>query len=405
MLWLFGAPKTGKSYLALQFAKAEFEGYIYLNLADDAALREDLKLALGSKETDLFAWIGNEYSVPLEYKDRFLYIFDECDALGTGLFAFTERLKSAKGLPVMMITREKPVETDGVNVINLFPMEYDEFLVAMGKDWYVEIIRGHFQNLKKIPSIIHEELLSLFEEYLVTGGMPDVVKEHAVEKSPDEMISSRQREIAEVFNVSLKGEDNIGYRATQILDVMPQQLLKDNKQFRFSLIRKGATLQDYEVALNKLQDTGIVYRLDRLIQEGKSSTGFILYHADHGILNSMIESTVPTREGFDPVNMESINPNKELLLKNCFMMHAVSSGKTVAYWQSEYEAKVDFVEVDRFNNRYIPYLITSKINKRSKSINAFNDIYHSDEVICLSEGNFMPEKNYINIPYYATFCL
>jgi predicted AAA+ superfamily ATPase len=404
-LWLFGAPETGKTYLALQFAKESFEGFIYLNFADDAALREDVSAFFAGGSKDLTGFIADRLGLPFEPGRNFAFILDETDVLDSKLTLLEETLKAEQKAPVIVISRNKPVSAEHFFMVSLFPMLYDEFLTAIGKDWYEEVIRGHFQNFKKVPSLIHEELLSLFEEYLLTGGMPRAVEEYVKGEEHKEFIPSIHRKILGTIKDNFPGgKDNT--KTCQMFDLAPFMLLNENRQFRFNQIRKGLTYKDFEEPLSNLTKPNILYKIKNLKDKENS---FVLYFQDHGLLNTLINSLTPVRQKIDPVKLQEINPLGDILLKNYFAMCTASLGKDIYYWHSDSSAKVDFIEKEPGSNRFIPYEVDLNRNNRSRSMTVFCQKFEAEEAVFLNSNNFSAENrdklSIINIPYYALHCL
>lgn len=392
---LTGAKGVGKTYLAIEFASDYYPQYLYVNFELNKSAREYFTAHLTVHEESLSEVIAGYFQMEEYYLSDLAIVFDEISFCPV-LF---ESLKQSVNLSIIAISELIPesieqTPTDFFCLLHMFPLRFDEFLSALGNDWYIDIIQGHFQNQKPIPDIVHQELLALFEEYLVVGGMPAAVNEYIISKSVHNiseihtMIANRIRAVA----YSLCNEQEAG-RAVQILDVLPEQLKKENKKFRFNLIRKGVTYSLYKNSIAMLCDNGFVLRLN----EKNKENSFKLYMPDVGMLSS----------AFLGLNDDE---TRKALLENYVMQTLVANGiETICFWESEAQARVDFI-IQKAEEE-TPVELRVSTTGKGKSVASYL-ASRQDKTTSLDKKyfrfgyeNFYSTAVLDNIPLYAVFCV
>jgi len=264
-------------------------------------------------------------------------------------------------------------------------------LSAVGSDWYIEIIQGHFQNAKPMPDIVHQELLALFEEYLVVGGMPAAINEYIASKSVynvgevHSLVNARMKSVLE----ESYDEKTVGM-AIQVLDVLPKQLKKANKKFRFNLIRKGVTYALYKESIEALVKCGMVLRLD---EQKRNPSQFKLYLSDVGMLSS----------AFTGEDDEHI---RKALLEN-YVMQTLESNEAfqLCFWESEAQAKVDFILENETEETAVE--LRTSMSGKAKSIASYQALNRCEGRKYFRFGfeNFYSTTVIMQIPYYAVFCI
>lgn len=402
---LVGTKGTGKTYLAMEFATAYYPQFLYVNfeLNKSAKCFFEEKLSVGDSLSEV---IAAYFQMDERYLSELIVILDEisyCPMLWTAL---TEPVT----IPLLVISGLLPSETDIISsstnssseeiveksienifwICRLFPLGFDEFLSAVGSDWYIDIIQGHFQNIKPVPDIVHQELLALFEEFLIVGGMPAAVNEYISSKSiynvseVHSMVKCRMQSVLDALY-----EEKDSGKGAQVLQVLPEQLKKENKKFRFNLIRKGVTYSLYKESIDALVQCGMVLR----INEQKKESHFKLYLPDVGMLSS----------AFCGEDSEEI---KKALLENYVMQTLVASGiDSLCFWESEAQAKVDFILVR--NNCETPVELRTSIGGKAKSIASYQAANgkSGEHYYRFGFENFYSTSVLTQIPYYAVFCI
>lgn len=385
---LVGTKGTGKTYLAIEFALAYYPQYLYvnfeLNRVAEQFFTDNLQSGASLSET-----LAQFFQFDEAYLSEVLIILDEisfCPALYEILSC------EATGLAVIGISGMLPVSEaeKKYQICRLFPLGFDEFLSAVGSDWYIDIIQAHFQNQKPVPDIVHQELLALFEEYLLVGGMPAAINEYISSKSIVNinevhcMLRSRMRILAD----TTWDEKNAG-KAAQVMQVLPDQLKRDNKKFRFNSIRKGVTYALYKESISLLEDSGMILRLNEKNKDGH----FKLYLPDVGMLSSAF------------YGMEN-EETRKALLENYVMQTLVASGEyKLCFWESEAQAKVDFLL--QKNNNETPVELRISTSGKAKNIASYqmNVGKIGEKYYRFGFENFYSTSVMEQIPYYAIFCI
>lgn len=384
---LHGTKGVGKTYLAMEFANAYFPQYLYVNFELNTVARdffeEKVKLDYTVSEA-----LAEFFQLDEVYLNELIVILDEifyCPG-------FAEQLPLESCSPIIAISGILP-EEDTLKLFyscRIYPLGFDEFLSAVGSDWYIDIIQGHFQNMKPVPDIVHQELLALFEEYLIVGGMPAAVNEYISSKSihnvgeVHSLVKGRMKTVLE----NVYDEKTVGM-AIQVLKVLPMQLNKENKKFRFNMIRKGVTYALYKDSIDALANSGMILRLN----EQKKQTHFKLYFPDVGMLFS----------AFMGVENEHI---RKALLEN-YVMQALETNESfqLCFWESEAQAKVDFILTKEDDDT--PVELRTSTSGKAKSIASYqaSNACEGQRYYRFGFENFYSTSVMSQVPYYAVFCV
>lgn len=386
---LVGTKGTGKTYLAIEFALAYYPQYLYVNFELNMVAKEFFcENILSGKSVSSI--IADYFQLDEVFLSDLVVILDEvsfCPVL------FESLSKDTTGINGSIIAISGVLPEDETkqkfHVCRLFPLGFDEFLSAVGSDWYIDIIQGHFQNQKPVPDIVHQELLALFEEYLVVGGMPAAVNEYIASKSVYNvgevhcMLRNRMRAVVE----AMIDEKESG-KAEQVMQVLPEQLKRENKKFRFNMIRKGVTYSLYKDCISALERTGMVLRLN----EEKKNTHFKLYMPDVGMLSSVF-CGVETAE------------TRKALLENYVMQTLTTGSRQLHFWESEAQAKVEFVLGNGEDTT--PVELRTSLHGKAKNIASYQAAAKKTNGKYYRFGfeNFYSTSVLMQIPYYAIFCI
>ena len=410
-LVISGARQVGKTYTALTFGKEHYKNTVYLNMEDSGEVHGVFQCDLKPERIirELSAFSGQSI-----FPEDTLIIFDEIQANEkalTSLKYFCENapqyhIIAAGSLLGVATNRERYSFPVGkVDMMTMFPLDFEEFLMATGNDAFIHMIKESFETFK--PILLHERLLDLYKTYLVVGGMPQAVLEY-----------NRTRD----FNFVLAAQKTIndGYIAdmakyatpqetTKIMAAwasIPAQLSKENRKFQYKVIKSGAKAQEYETSIDWMKFAGIVNKCVR-VTEGKlpltaysDNSSFKAYMTDTGLLCSKfgISANVVMN---GPLSFDGF---KGALAENYVCQCLVANGFTPFYWSSPGKAELDFV-IQSNNGGIIPLECKSADNVKSKSLRQFVSQYKPDYSLRVSAKNFGYENNIKSIPLYAMFCL
>ena len=292
-----GARQVGKTYGLLEFGRKHYQNVVYLNFENNADLHavfeRDLKPARIIRE--LSVKTGETI-----FENDTLLIFDEiqaCERALTSLKYFCENepayhVAAAGSLLGVTLNRSNYSFPVGkIDKITLYPLDFEEFLWALGKQNGAELIKECFENNSFFSA--HHEFLDLYKTYLLIGGMPFVVSEYI-----------KNRDFIQVYNLQKNINDAyiadmVKYaQATETNKILaaynsiPAQLAKENHKFQYKIIKTGARAYEFENSLEWLQTAGIARKCVK-ISEGKfplelfaQHSSFKIYLSDSGLLSS-----------------------------------------------------------------------------------------------------------------------
>lgn len=412
---LTGAKGVGKTYLAYDFAKSFFKQILYINFEHDKCSNELFQskdpFCVSNLLLEYFHINKDDYSDAFINEDRIL-ILDEISYCPAALQMLTA-LQFTGEFPKIIAISSNPIKKDELKLyyhIPVYPMLFNEFLVAIGSDWYIETIITHYETCKKIPDIVHKELLNLYNLYLRIGGMPGIINEY-LNFNDITNISEQHSLLMGTYRnyLSLISSDSDALKMNQVLNSLPHQLMKENKKFQYKLIRKGTTHAMYKEAIQSLSDRNYIipgYKITNnnlpdlytILEEDKINvdelTSFKLYLLDVGMLHSQL-----SRELLPPFNKSII----KALYENYIAETLQANGYPIFFWESESMAKIEFLLPKKGD--IVPVELFSDVNTRSKSISVLKQKIDFPYAIKISEKNFDYKNNVKYIPYYAAFCI
>ena len=385
--YLTGIKGVGKTYLAYDFANDFFESYLYLCFEHNKELVDYLE-SLEVSET--LTALADYFEIPEELLYTTPFIFDEiylCPNFIQKLWTAVEQRQdlfwifiSSYNVPELKMSKQFFEYT-------LYPIQFDEFLIAIGKEWYVEVIKAHCASKKKIPDIVHQELLSTFDEYLFLGGMPGVINEYLMMESSINVPERQYIEKQILANGILEiAEEGLGYKCRQIYSTIEEQLKKANQKFQFNIIRKGITYQMYQPAIDFLTMHHIAYRINHLEKEQQ----FKLFHADFSLLPS-------SRNG------ELTSVERQIRLQNYLIQTLAECHADFYFWESKSQASIDFIV--KKEDVYFPIVLKEEGKSKSKSIHSFATQYNIGNCVRISGSNFVENDEVVVLPAYSLFCL
>jgi len=410
-LIITGARQVGKTYSALTFGQVHYKNTVYFSLEDSKEVQAIFERDFDPERIirELSAKAGQNI-----FPSDTLIIFDEiqaCERALTSLKYFYENapeyhIISAGSLLGVAINREQYSFPVGkVDMLTLYPLDFEEFLMATDNAPLIELIRTSYANFS--PMSLHETAMDLYKIYTVVGGMPQAVTEY-IETKDFNFVLAVQKNINNAYIADMAKYAS-PQETTKIMSAwasIPAQLSKENRKFQYKVIKSGARAYEYETPLDWLKFAGIIHKCMR-IKEGKlplsaytDNDSFKVYMMDTGLLCSkfgisanMVINNSPAFDGF-----------KGALVENYICQSLVTNGFTPFYWSSNGKAELDFVIQD-LNGNIIPLEAKSADNVRSKSLNQYVSLYKPEYAIRASAKNFGFENTIKSIPLYALFCL
>ena len=400
-LIIYGAKQIGKTFSALKFGKNEYKNTVYFNTENNKRL---LELFNKERSTEKIILNLSLLSGETILKEDTLIIFDNVldNTIAKGLKLFGSE-HSKYHIIAITSRREKLTEFKGeeLQFKGMNELDFEEYLWAHDDKSLSELIREAFTKHKTCP--FHKVALDHFQEYLKTGGLPEVIRASLDGKSDFEIDAIKQK-IIDIYKKEIALNKTLIDipRGIEVLDSIPDQLKKDNKKFQYGLMGTGKRAKEYESTINYLVNNQLVYRSFKIknlkspLSSCRETDSFKLYLPDDGILYSMLHLNYKQL-----LTDENI---KETLYENHIAKTLVESGYALYYYQSDGKAEVNFVVQNRMG-QIIPIEITTKTNSKAKSLSVFMKKFTVPQAYRITENNFSTKKDVRYIPIYAVFCL
>ena len=411
-LILQGARQVGKTYSLLAFGRNHYENVAYFNFETNPKLNatfdEDISPAY---LIPILSHIAGQTIV----REKTLIIFDEvqlCERALTSLKYFCEDAPdyhivvagSLLGVSVNRTHFSFPVGK--VDIKTMYPMDMEEFLLALGEDDLVERIRECFQNDAPLPSALHDKAMLLYRQYLVVGGMPECVLQFAqtkdyilVRHTQDTILTSYLNDMSKYNTANEIKKTRLTY------DNITVQLSKRNTRFQYKLIKKGGRASEFENAIEWLTLSGIVsqvYRVEQIkkpLENYRDIDAFKIYVSDLGLLCAKKDLAAD-----DILYMvEELSDFKGGMAENYVNTQLMMNGYRTYYWESERGAEIDFI-IQR-DGQLIPIEVKSADNTKAKSLKVYMETFKPAYAIKISAKNFGFEDGKKTVPLYAVFCI
>lgn len=411
-LMVVGARQIGKTYTIDEFCKNEFIKYIYINLLNNKEIIEIFKENINTEEKIKKMELSLGHTIDYENTIIFFDEIQESEELISALKFFFESKVSYKiicagsllGVKINRFHSSFPVGK--VRIINMYPMNFEEFLWAMDYEIAIPEIKRCYQENVKMSDSIHEKLLNYYRMFLCVGGMPRMVLSLKETQKILEVDKSIASNIYKEYLIDMnKYVTNVteGIKNETIYNSIPSQLANLSNKFQYGKINNNARKRDYETSLDWLISSKMVLR-SNLVKKVEiplkayiDNDYFKLYLSDIGLLVSILE-----------IRYNDIMLNKEFMYKgvlaeNYVATELIHNYETLYYWQSGNRAEIDFLI--NAKDGIIPIEVKVNTNNNSKSLNLYMEKYKPSFAIRISSKNFGFENNIKSVPLYATFCI
>jgi len=410
-LILNGARQVGKTFALENFAKENFDNTVYINMEIETDFRGFLDGDISPKRIIQHLELIKKQPIT---ENKTLIFFDEiqaCERAMTSLKYFCEQapeyhVAAADSFGVAVNREKYSFPVGKVDEFYMFPLDFEEFLWALGYDELAEEIKNHFESNEPMNTALHKLALDLYKKYLVVGGMPAVVKRFVETES----FLSAQIVQNDIFNeytadMSKYADPTTSVKIRACYNSVPAQLAKGNRKFQYKIVQKGGTATIFGESIERLNFAGTVIKCQK-ITEGNTPIAvyayfpdFKLYMSDVGLLT--LKSRLPAEMLVADNNegntfMGSVTEN--------YVAQAFTANKIpLFYWKNDNTAEVDFVLQKGID--VIPVEVKRGDNTRSKSMNIFAKQYHCPYAIRISQKNFGFENGIKSVPLYAVFCI
>ena len=422
-----GARRVGKSYIVEAFAKKEYRSYI---LIDFFTASQDVKDLFENYLHDLdtfFLFLSNYYQVKL-YPRETLIIFDEVQEfprargaikylVADGRYDYIETgslMSIKKNVQDALIPSEE-------HHVNLYPMDFEEFLWALGDDMLMPFIKERFEKKQPLGPALHRKAMDLFRQYLIVGGMPQAVKEFVESRDFDE-VDRVKRDILTLYRADMmKHAQGYEIKVARVFDEIPAQLQKHERKFKLADLEKNARMRDYEDALFWLDDAmivntcynstapniGLKLNMDRLTLK--------CYMADTGLLisHAFDENGIVSEEIYKKILFDKLEVNMGMIVENVVAQMLVASGHKLYFYSNpsredkNARMEIDFlIAKDKISNRHniSPIEVKSSTRYTLTSLRKFVTKYKEQTHIpyVIHPNDFKEEDGIVYLPLYMT---
>ena len=408
---LVGARQTGKTYIITEFCKNEFKDYVYINLDVMEEIKKVFEYTINPEEIIKSIEIILGKNIDIEKTIIFIDEIQVSERAISSLKYFCEseepyKIIVAGSLLGVKINRFKSSFPVGkVWIEYLYPMDFEEFLLAIGEDKLLELIKEKYEEMSPLAEPIHQKALNLYNEYICIGGMPASIM-HYIECSKD--ISKYDDNILNMIITSYfadmsKYTENIeAIRNNKIYNSIPSQLGKENKKFKYSLVEKSARAREYESALEWLLSSNMLLKCQSITTPKSPLKAYVednfkIYLSDIGLLRVLSKISI------NEIMLEKNMLYKGVFVENYIAENLYSKYKELYYWNLGNMYEVDYL----INNEgdIIPIEVKASDNTTSRSLNYYISRYKPKYSIRISTKNFGEANGIKSIPLYASFLI
>lgn len=401
-----GARQVGKTWLMKEFGANAYERVVYVNFDNNERMRN---LFEGSLEVERLVTGLELYAGHKIDPDNTLLIFDEVQEVPkalTSLKYFNEdapqyQIICAGSLLGVALHQGTSFPVGKVEFLDLYPLSFFEFMMAMNKGQYVELLqKGDFD----MATTFKQDYIDLLKHYYYVGGMPEVVQAFADNRDFNEAREIQQR-ILDAYeqDFSKHAPNEVVPRIRMLWNSIPAQLAKENKKFIYGLIKEGARAKEYELAMLWLTDCGLVHKVHRVsvpnlpLKAYEDLKAFKLFLVDVGLLSCM----VGLRQDVLLDGNELFKEFKGALTEQYVLQQLKTiKGLNIYYWTAERgTAEVDFV-IDNGSD-VIPVEVKAEVNLQAKSLKVYREKFQTKLSIRTSMADYRKEDWMLNLPLWA----
>lgn len=404
-LILLGARQVGKTYILKEFGRREYENVAYIN-CDNNALVRDLFTPDYNIERILLT-IGAITGVNIQ-PGKTLIIMDEVQELKRGLASlkyFCEdapeyHVAVAGSLLGLTLHEGDSYPVGKVNTLNMYPMTFEEFLLARNRKQMVDLLQAQRWDFVKGLRTLYIQRL---REYYLVGGMPEAVDKF-VQTNDANLVREVQNEILAAYekDISKHAPAEQVMRIGQVWHSIPSQLAKENRKFIYGVVKKGARAKDYELAIQWLLDAGLVYKVNRVttlampLKIHEEISAFKLFMLDCGLLGAM--SLTPPAMLLLP---STDNSGKGDFTENfvCSQMKSLSDLPVFYYSKDNSQLELDFVV--QADTAVCPVEVKAEENLQSKSLKTTLSENPDMHGLRFSMSDYREEGRLTNVPLYG----
>lgn len=414
-LMVLGVRQCGKTYVIKDFCKNEFENVCVINLLERDDIIELFSRPINSEEKYNILKIMLNYDIEDENTVLFIDEIQESEDLISQLKFFCENhnnvniICAGSLLGVKLKRLKKSFPVGKVWMIDMFPMDFEEFLVANNREKFVDLLKDCFDNNKFLGSPLHEELLRYYRIYLLTGGMPEAIQ-NIVDANLDYVkydIKILKNILASYYKDMRKHVKNEAeaLKIERVYRTLPSQLMNASKKFQISNVDENGKMERYETAIDWLIGSNMIIKCECVSLPEIPLKGFVdnetfkFYLSDVGILCTILGLSVRD------IVTDNISLYKGIIAENFVANQLLCNGFDLFYWKNTATAEVDFLLYTA--DGVIPVEVKAGENTQSKSLKVYMEKYDAKYAIRISTKDFGydPKTKIKSVPLYATFLI
>jgi len=426
-LLIEGTRRVGKSYIAEEFAKAEYNTNIMIDFNRVSKDVTDLFINYLEDLDTFFLYLSNYFNVKLHERET-LIILDEVQLFPKARAAIKylvadgryDYIETGSLMSIKKNVRDIVIPSEERH-LSMYPLDFEEFLWALGHETLMDLIRKCFNDTKPLGQALHRKTMDFFRQYLIVGGMPQAVEAY-VDTRDFTRVDRVKRDILTLYRSDIvKYAEGYEMKVEQIFDDIPPQLQKHDRKFRLSSLKKEARMRDYEDALfwlgdammvnmcyrSSAPDIGLRLNMDRLTLK--------CYMADTGLLisHAFDENGIVSEEIYKKILFDKLETNLGMIMENIVAQMLVASGHKLYFYSNssrddaESRMEIDFlIAKSKIGSRHniSPIKVKSGKHYTLVSLKKFRTKYaqqlHTPYVLHTSDVKV--EEGIVYLPLYMT---
>jgi len=405
-LILQGARQVGKTWLMQEFGKKYYKQVAYINFDHDTKSKEIFNIDYDIQRLIMDIGLATKININ---PDNTLIIFDEiqeCPRALTSLKYFRENAPQydiiTAGSLLGVATHEGTGFPVGkVSFLNLYPLSFEEFLLAMDEKRFVNLL--HKKDYKTIK-LFNNKYEKLLKQYCYVGGMPEVVRDF-IEKKDFFSVRELQNEILAAYEEDFAKHipENTIAKVRLLWKSIPAQLSKENKKFIYGAVKTGARARDFETALSWLINSGLIYKVNKITKPDlpivayEDFNSFKLFILDVGLLGAMTKIEAETIIEGNRIFEEFKGAIAEQYVLQQFK---TIKDLPVFYWSNETSrAEVDFII--QIKSKVVPVEVKAATNLQAKSLKSYMEKFKPSMAVRTSLADYKKTENLTDLPLYC----
>ncbi len=429
-LMIEGARRIGKSTVCEEFGKNEYENYILIDFAlKDKEVESYFYNHLNDLDT-FFMLIQTHFSVELKERNS-LIIFDEVQMFPQARAAIKYLVKDGRydyletGSLISIKENVKDIVIPSEERhINMYPLDFEEFLTALNEEMLVKYIKDCFMKRVALEDSLHHKAMLLFEQYMLVGGMPKVVSSFVESRKNFTKADQEKRDILKLYREDImKIDARYRGKVLYIFDQIPGFLSKHEKRICFKDIQEGSHFEQYEESFFWLSDSMVANECFSCndpnvgLSLNETRTYIKCYLADTGLLISLTfnENELLNDDVYKQILAGKLSLNKGMFYENIVAQMLVANGHKL-YFYNHYnqdkhrnDMEIDFIISNNSKLKYKMFPIEVKSSKKysTASLNNFINKYKDriGEAYIIHPKNLAINNGITCIPVYMTMCL